>query len=188
MSRRKDGGAAAPASKTSTGAAPEVELSISPLKRGRIRLRLVGETPLYYNAMSAKARRDLLLGGRRKTAAERKEIKHDPVAEFRASVYRREEGPTLLCFPAAAIKAAMATAALETEGVTKTSVQRLIFLPQRNVPVWGTPRLAMDVVRSADMGKTPDVRSRAFLERWASGSRSLMSRRRCLRMRSSACW
>lgn len=144
------------------------ELQISALKRGRITVRLVGETPLYFNAMSAKARRDLLIGGKRKTAAERQEIKHDPVAEFRASIYREEDGPTLLGFPAPAVKAAMATAALETAGVTKTSVQRLIFLPHYRLPIYGTPLLKMDVVRSADIGKTPDVRTRAFLRRWAT--------------------
>lgn len=145
-----------------------VELQISPLKRGRLTLRLVGETPLYFNAMSAKARRDLLIGGTRKTAAQKKEIKHDPFAEFHASVYREESGPTLLGFPAPAVKAAMATAALETEGVTKTSVQRLIFLPHYRLPIYGKPLLKMDVVRSADIGKTPDVRTRAFLPRWAT--------------------
>lgn len=145
-----------------------VELQISPLKRGRLTLRLIGETPLYFNAMSAKARRDLLLGGARKTAAQKKDIKHDPIAEFQSSVYREESGPTLLGFPAPAVKAAMATAALETEGVTKTSVQRLIFLPHYRLQIFGRPLLKMDVVRSADIGKTPDVRTRAFLPRWAT--------------------
>ena len=145
-----------------------VELQIDPLKRGRLTLRLIGETPLYFNAMSAKARRDLLIGGKRKTTAQKRDIKHDPLAEFHASVYREDDGPTLLSFPAPAVKAAMATAALETEGVTKTSVQRLIFLPHYRLRIYGTPLLKMDVVRSADISKTPDVRTRAFLPRWAT--------------------
>jgi hypothetical protein len=62
----------------------------------------------------------------------------------------------------------MATAALETPGVTKTSVQRLIFLPQQRINVWGKPYLKMDVVRSADMAKTPDIRTRAYLPRWCA--------------------
>jgi hypothetical protein len=143
-------------------------LHIDALKQGRLTLRIIGATPLYFNAMALKARRSLLLGGGKKTAAEKKEIKHNPEEEFRDSVYRLQDGPTLLGFPAPGIKGAMATAALETAGVTKTSVQRLIFLPQQKVSIWGTPYLKMDVVRSADMNKTPDIRSRAFLPRWCS--------------------
>lgn len=143
-------------------------LQIDALKQGRVTLRLIGTTPLYFNAMSSKAKRTLLLGGGKKTAAERKAIKHHPEQEFRDSVYRQSTGDTLLCFPAPGIKAAMATAALETAGVTKTSVQRLIFLPQQRVNIWGRPFLKMDVVRSADMARTPDVRTRAFLPRWCA--------------------
>jgi hypothetical protein len=142
-------------------------ISIDPLKRGRVTVKLIGETPFYFNAMSSKAKRDLLIGGGRKTAAEKREIKHDPEVEFRSSVYTMQDGPTLLGFPAPGVKNAMATAALETAGVKKTSVQRLVFLPQERVRMWGKPYLKMDVVRSADMNKTPDVRTRAFLKRWA---------------------
>lgn len=143
-------------------------LHIDALKQGRVTLRMIGTTPLYFNAMSAKAKRTLLIGGGKKTAAEKKELKHDPEQEFRDSVYRQPSGPTLLGFPAPGVKGAMATAALETPGVTKTSVQRLIFLPQQRINIWGKPLLKMDVVRSADMNKTPDVRTRAFLPRWCA--------------------
>lgn len=143
-------------------------LHIDALKQGRVTLKLIGNTPFYFNAMSAKAKRSLLIGGGKKTAAERKELKHDPETEFRDSVYRLPDGPTLLGFPAPGVKGAMATAALETPGVTKTSVQRLIFLPEQKIKMWGKPYLKMDVVRSADMNKTPDVRTRAFLPRWCA--------------------
>lgn len=143
-------------------------LQIDALKQGRVTLRLIGTTPFYFNAMSAKAKRSLMIGGGKKTAAEKREIKHNPEQEYRDSVYRQPNGDTLLCFPAPGIKAAMATAALETAGVTKSSVQRLIFLPQQKVNIWGKPQLKMDIVRSADMNKTPDVRTRAFLPRWCA--------------------
>lgn len=146
----------------------EAGLHIDPLKQGRVTLKMIGTTPLYFNAMSAKAKRSLLIGGGKKTTAEKKEIKHNPEEEFRDSVYRTNHGDTLLCFPSPGVKGAMATAALETAGVTKTSVNRLIFLPQQKIPVWGKPYLKMDVVRSADMNKTPDVRTRAFLPRWCA--------------------
>ena len=143
-------------------------LEIQPLKQGRMTLRMMGTTPLYFNSMSSKAMRDLLVGGGKKTAAQKKEIKHNPEQEFRESVYKKPFGETLLCFPAPGVKGAMATAALETDGITKTSVQRLIFLPQTHVQIWGKPQLKIDVVRSADMNKTPDMRTRAYLPRWCA--------------------
>lgn len=143
-------------------------LHIDPLKRGRVTLRMIGTTPFYFNAMSAKARRTLLIGGAKKTAAQKKEIKHNPEQEFRDSIYRKRDGDTLLCFPAPGVKGAMATAALETPGVTKSSVQRLIFLPQQKIQLWGKPYLKMDVVRSADIRGTADIRTRAFLPRWCA--------------------
>lgn len=148
-------------------AKPET-LQIDALKQGRVTLRMIGTTPLFFNAMSAKAKRSLLLGGGKKTAAEKRELKHDPEQEFRDSVYRLPGGETLLGFPAPGVKGAMATAALETKAVTKTSVNRLIFMPEQRIRVWGKPFLKMDVVRSADMNKTPDVRTRAFLPRWCA--------------------
>ncbi|PWE26723.1 hypothetical protein C4N9_20915 [Pararhodobacter marinus] len=145
-----------------------VSLQIDALKQGRVTLKMIGTTGLYFNAMSAKAKRTLLIGGGKKTAAEKRELKHDPQTEYRDSVYRLPDGPTLLGFPAPGVKGAMATAALETPGVTKSSVQRLIFLPEQKIKVWGRPYLKCDVVRSADMARTPDVRTRAFLPRWCA--------------------
>tara|TARA_R110000744_G_scaffold140263_1_gene251481 strand:+ start:76 stop:870 length:795 start_codon:yes stop_codon:yes gene_type:complete len=144
------------------------ELVIHELKQGRIKLRMLGQTPLYFNSMGAKAWRDLLAGSGKKTAAERKEIKHDPEREFRESVYKKAKGDTHLCFPAAGVKGAMCTAALETPGITKTNVQRLIFLPESQIQIWGRPYLKMDIVRSADMNRTPDVRTRAYLPNWCA--------------------
>lgn len=144
-------------------------LDIHPLKRGRVKIRIIGETPIIFNSMSAKAKRDLLLGGGRKTTAQKRDIKHDPISEFQSSIYvMPDDSPTLLGFPAPGIKAAMATAALETPGVAKTTAQRLIFVPTTHIPIWGVPSLLMSVVRSADMNKTPDIRSRAIVDRWAS--------------------
>jgi len=143
-------------------------MEIHALKQGRVKLRMIGQTPMYFNSMGAKAWRDLLVGGGRKTAAQKKEIKHNPEQEFRDSVYKKSDGDTYLCFPAAGVKGAMATAALETGGITKTSVQRLIFLPESQIQIWGKPYLKMDIVRSADMNKTPDVRTRAYLPNWCA--------------------
>ena len=71
-------------------------------------------------------------------------------------------------FPAMAIKGAMQTAALVTEGIKKTEVQRLVFLPDEMIPIFGVPKLRMGVMRSADIARTPDVRTRAYFPEWAT--------------------
>ena len=146
----------------------EAALEIQPLKQGRIKLRMMGTTPLYFNSMSSKAMRDLLIGGGKKTAAQRKEIKHNPEQEYRDSVYKKSHGKTHLYFPPAAIKQAMATAAIETKGVAKTNVQRLIFLPELETEIYGRPYLKIDTVRMANINKTPDMRTRAYLPEWCA--------------------
>lgn len=62
----------------------------------------------------------------------------------------------------------MCTAALETPGLTKTSTQRLLFMPGDHVALYGVPQLRMDVVRSADINRTPDIRSRCYLPKWGA--------------------
>ena len=144
------------------------EISIVPLRRGSTRLRIIGQTPLFQNRMSAKVKGYLLAGGRKKTRAEKVDIKHDPISEYRDSAEILKTGPTALGLRVVAVKGAMCTAALETPGVTKTSTQKLLFMPGDFAPLYGTPQLRMDVVRSADMNKTPDVRTRCFLPRWGA--------------------
>ena len=147
----------------------ESEIVIPELRMGITRLRIIGQTPLFQNRMSAKAKQTLLVGGRKKTSADRAKLKHDPLAEYRDSMEKFPGGdPTMLGCRVVSLKAAMCTAALETAGITKTSAQRLIFMPGDLVPLYGTPMLRMDVVRSADINRTPDVRTRAFLPKWGA--------------------
>ena len=143
--------------------------TIKQLDRRIIEAYLVGESGIYFNSMSAKSMRDLLLPPKKKTAAEKaNSLKHDPRAEFRRSIYTNtEDDSTHLGFPAAGVKAAMASAALVTEGLKKSDVQKLLFVEGENVPIFGIPSLRCDVVRSADIARTPDVRTRAFVPRWA---------------------
>ena len=91
----------------------------------------------------------------------------------RSSTIRCTFGPecstgTDIVFPAMALKSAMATAALVVAGIRKTDVQRLVYIPSEFVPIYGVPRVRMDIVRSADINKTPDVRTRAYFREWAT--------------------
>ena len=146
----------------------ETENSVQPLRQGVVKLRLIGTTPLYQNRMAAKAKQQLLVGGQRKGKADRASIKHNPEDEYRDSAEKLLSGPTALGLNVIAVKAAMSTAALETPGLTKTSAQRLLFMPGSFAPLYGTPQLKMDTVRSADINRTPDIRSRCFLPRWGA--------------------
>ncbi|MET0723597.1 MAG: hypothetical protein ABWY64_22620 [Tardiphaga sp.] len=154
--------------KTPTAAPTESVLHIEPLKQGVITLRIIGETPLYQNRMAAKAKRTLLVGGQKKGKADRAQIKHSPEEEYRDSAEILSTGPTALGLKVIAIKAAMATAALDTPGLRKTEAQRLLFMPGDHCALYGTPYLKMDVVRSADINRTPDIRSRAYLPVWGA--------------------
>lgn len=144
------------------------EITIQPLKRGTVKLRIIGVTPLFQNRMAEKAKQQLLVGSQKKGKADRAAIKHHPLEEFRNSAEILPDGPTALGLRVVAVKAAMATAALETPGLTKSSAQRLLFMPGDFVPLYGTPQLRMDVVRSADIARTPDVRTRCFLPKWGA--------------------
>jgi hypothetical protein len=143
-------------------------ITIPPLKRATARLRIVGTTGLFQNRMSEKMRQYFLAGGGKKTKAEKVGIKHDPLAEYRNSAEVIPTGPTALGLKVIAVKSAMADAAIETPGVTKTAVQRLLFMPGEHAALYGTPQLRLDIVRSADMAKTPDMRSRCFLPKWGA--------------------
>ena len=143
---------------------------IQTVQREKVTIQIVGTSGLYCHRMSAKAKHQLMLGGRKKSAAERLELKHDPIAEFHDSMHVRHgmfEG-TDIVFPAMALKSAMATAALVVAGVRKTDVQRLVYIEDEFVPVYGVPRVRMDITRSADINKTPDVRTRAYFSEWAT--------------------
>ena len=146
------------------------EIRIAEIKMATRHVTLVGTTGLFINRMSAKAKRQLMVGSRKKTASQRLEIKHDPYAEFRDSMLVEEGNHehSAIWFPAMGVKSAMGTAALHVDGVRKTDVNRLVFLPADNIPIFGIPALRMDIMRSADMARTPDVRTRAFFSQWAT--------------------
>ena len=133
-------------------------------------ITIVGMTGLYLHKMSQKAQRDLLLGGKKKTAAEKQTIKHDPIQEFRNSMYfsRDRSDDAAVFFPAMAIKRAMRTIAVEIDGVKGTQIDRLVYMPAEYIHLVGAPILRMDVTRSSDIGRTPDVRTRAYLPTWGT--------------------
>jgi hypothetical protein len=148
----------------------EVSISVQKIRTGRAKFCILGLTPLVFNCMSEKTRRELLMPrGRKSTAEKATTLKHNPFEEFTNSVYysREPKSETKLVFPGAAFKRAIATAALDIPGANKTQIGRLVWADEYNPPIFGVPQMLMAVVRSADMKRTPDIRTRAILPEWA---------------------
>jgi hypothetical protein len=154
---------------TKTTSAKDTEISIVALEEGVITFNVLGTSPLIFNRMTEKAKQQLLAPPPKKTAADKAATaKHDPIAEFRNSPYRMRnpKAPTALAVLPSMFKQAMGTAALRTPGARKTEILQLIRVQWENLPVYGVPKVFTSVVRSADMNKTPDIRTRALLPEW----------------------
>jgi hypothetical protein len=144
-------------------------LEIQPIKMARARVYLLGTAPLIMHRFSAKAWRELLLPSPEKNKAEKAEtLKHDPLNEFRDCCYRNRDPnePTAVHFPAGAFSKALAAAALDVPGATKSQILRLVSITTTQVNIYGVPSLGMDMVRNSDMNRTPDVRTRSYFSEW----------------------
>ena len=148
----------------------EITIGIQELKMETMIVNLIGTSGMYHHRMAAKVRASLLLGGGKKTAAEKLDIKHFPREEFRdcMDVIENAHEHTNVVFPSMALKSAMQNAALVTAGLKKSDTQKLLFFPQETVPIFGIPVLRMTIMRSSDMARTPDVRTRAYFPEWGT--------------------
>ena len=149
----------------------EVTINVLKLKTTTLDVHIVGSTPLIFNAMSKKVKEGLLCPKPKKSKADQEQtLKHNPFGEYRDSVYRTidPEGDPLFVFPGGGAKKAIASAALDIPGAAKTQIGRLSWVDQYNIPIWGVPQMLMSVVRNADKGRTPDVRTRAILPEWCA--------------------
>lgn len=148
----------------------ETEVEVVEIRRGRISCCVLGMTPLVLNRMSMKTTGSILLPPKKKNRAEKEStLKHDPYAEFRASPYtdKNNAGPTLLQHLGSAFKGAIKGAALDMPGATKSQIGRLTWVEGERISIYGVPKIFLSVVRSADMNRTPDVRTRAIVPQWA---------------------
>lgn len=148
----------------------ETEISILEVMQGELNACLLGIQPLIFNAMSEKVRHELLMPAPKKNAAAKAaNLKHQPLDEYRNSTYqnRDKDADTRLNFPASAFKRALASAALDIPGAAKAQIGRLVWCTGDRVDIYGVPKMLMAITRSADMNKTPDVRTRAIVPEWA---------------------
>lgn len=145
-------------------------IEILEIKTGLVQFCILGLEPLICEAMSHKAKLELLIPSRKKTRSERNTtLKHNPEEEFRSSIYvlPGSDGPTYLAARSAWFKKAMTGAAIDMPGATKAELGRLSWVRGEYIPLYGIPKLFMSMVRSSDMNRTPDIRTRAILPEWA---------------------
>ena len=152
---------------TSKLTAKKDSVEIKPVQMRQFVANLVGEN-LIMHRFSQKAWQELLLPSAR-TKSHGGSLKHEPMSEFRNCIYRCRDpqAPTLIHMPNGIVSKAMAAAALDMGGAAKTQIQRLTMIMNPTLHLYGVPELAMHMVRSADMSRTPDVRTRPIFRRWA---------------------
>jgi hypothetical protein len=149
---------------------PAGEVHVMTVERGAASFHIVGTAPMFQNCMSQKAMQELLLPSGRKTDADKKaNLKHQPMNEYRDSVYfdKNTNGPTYIQHLSSAFRGAMRTAALDLPGVSKAEVGRLMWVENERVSIFGVPQMDMRIVRQAGMNRAPDVRTRCILPEWA---------------------
>lgn len=149
--------------------AKQTEIQTISIKMERVHYCVLGTTPIILNRLAEKARHQLLMPSGRKTSAEKATmLKHNPYEEFESSPYKLTEGDTLLAHLATAFKRAIAGTALDLPGAKKTQLSRLMWVEGEKVSLYGIPKLHMAITRSADINRTPDVRTRCILPEWAA--------------------
>jgi len=145
------------------------EIKIDAINTETISFCVVGDSPLIMNRLAAKAQQQLLLPPLRKNATERATtLKHNPYDEFLDSAHTLEEGDTLLAMQATSFKKAMLTAALDLPGTKKSQMGRLMYVNDEMVGIYGVPEIFCSVVRNSDINRTPDVRTRLIVPKWAA--------------------
>lgn len=155
----------AKAAASSTG-----EIVIFEQTRGKMEFCILGTTPLICNRMSQKVLQELLFPKGKKNAAEKATtMKHNPMQEFRDSPYilSDEKSKTLIAGLPSWFKGTMATAALDMPGVARTQIKKHVYVEGQYIQIFGVPQILCAVTRSADINRTPDVRTRAILPEWA---------------------
>ena len=146
------------------------EIIIFEQTRGKMDFCVLGTTPLIHNRMSQKVLQELLFPKGKKNAAEKAiSLKHNPMEEFRNSPYtiQDDKANTLISILPTAFKGTMMTAALDMPGVARTQIKKHVYVEGQHIEIYGIPQVMCAVTRSADINRTPDVRTRAVMPEWA---------------------
>ena len=126
----------------------------------RVRLTLVGDTPLIMHQWSKKAI-EAMLDKQLKRATSVKEAKN-PDQDYQESIYRLPDGSP--GFPVLAFKSSAVTACTSIGNVTKVAARQSFHISGEMTPIYGDHRSRDDMVR-VGMG-TADIRYRAEFPEW----------------------
>ncbi len=126
----------------------------------RMRITLIGDSPLICHAWSRKAKEQMLAKQMKKAKAA-KEAK-DPEQDFLDSLYQHPDGG--YGFPAVAFKSSAVDACSHISGVTKVEARGAFHIDVELVQIVGEPTPREDMVRIA-MG-TADIRYRGEFKTW----------------------
>lgn len=166
--------------KSSATTKAQVAVDIKALQKQSMTVDLFGTSPLITNAWSQKAKLEMLQKHMQIPIV--REVK-DPYKVFLNSIWRTEDNQ--YGFPVVGVKEAMATAALDLEGITKAQIYRNIFLTgKRGFQVAAfadlmtphdlaelfspnAPKMREDMVRLSGIQRTPDLRYRAEFWPWS---------------------
>lgn len=148
-----------------TAKAPVERITIRPVRKKHVQMRIVGSSPLIQHAWSDR-NKDMM---RAKHAGEKTKDRsvRNPQAEGEASVYRKKDGRYAL--PVTCIKAAIINAAHKDLGIEKTRVCKSLFVlcdHDKLIPMQcDEPVIQEDVVRVASGGS--DLRYRPYFFKWS---------------------
>lgn len=147
-------------------------LRVADIHIGKIQVGVIGTTPLLLHRLTLKTKKQLIKPPGRKTAGEKKTTeKHEVWEEFRDSPekFSDPDAPTLLGIQSVAFKKAMIGVATDVEvNISKAELGRLTFVESHLSPIFGIPQVSMMTVRQSGPSRTPDVRTRAIVERWGA--------------------
>ena len=139
-------------------------ITLQPIQRQTIRLRIVGDTPLVAHRFSEKARKEML-DKQMKKAKQAKQAK-DPEAEFNDARYQMQDGGD--GFPSAGIKKAIANAFRFADGMKKVEIAGALHVEPGNelVAIIGPQPLIREDTVKISMGTT-DIRFRPEYRDWS---------------------
>lgn len=157
--------------------ATETKIELPRLDINLMEVVVIGDSPLIVHRWSEKARREMF-GKQTKQAKGAKEAK-DPVADYKATMYKLSDGGH--GFPSVAFKAAAVTAGTSISGLTKIQARQAFHVLGEDADIEGAfegaksrtnlirilgcePQMREDMVRIGMM--KPDIRYRAEYPNW----------------------
>src|ERR1700674_1136233 len=166
------------AAKASATKVVKGQISIDEMVLGRMRIRIVGTSPLIVHKWDEKVKKEMLDAqmGIPKAAGTPKHAKKDPEADYRASLYIRADKS--YGFPAIGLKAAAVRACTFMSDMKMTEARGMFhiipdlvmvdgaLLKDDLVKIDGEPHMRQDMVR-VGMGSA-DIRHRAEFKEWSS--------------------